>query len=170
MSILTRRRNSQPAAGFSLIEVVLALGVVAFALVAILGVFPAAFSQNRKGISDTRASQLVQMIVATIDSQATTFASVDCFGTNLDLANSSTGTAPVLLYADYASPSQPEITNTKNPNSIYTIEIRFNNNPDVAPSIKLPAGSVNQLQIRIRGLVANSTDFREFMYLARKKT
>lgn len=153
---------------FSIIEVVIALGVVAFALVAILGVFPAALSQNRKGISDTRAAQLSRMIVATVDAQSGTFTAIDCFGNTLNLATSGTGTTPVTLYAGYPSPNVPQITKDKNTNSIYSIELRFNNAPALAPGVILPAGSVNQLQLRFRGLATNSTDFIEFMYLARK--
>lgn len=155
--------------GFSLIEVVLALGVVSFALVAIFAVFPAAMSQNRKGISDTRAAQLTRMIVATIDAQSSNFSAIDCFGITLDLGGSNSATSPVLLYAAYPSPDQPIISKTKDLNSIYNIEIRFNNLPPVAPSVTLPTGLVNQLQIRIRGVSATSTDFIELMYLARKK-
>lgn len=55
--------------GFSLVEVVLALGVVGFAIVAILGLFPAALSSNRSGMNEGRAAQLVRAITGTIDSQ-----------------------------------------------------------------------------------------------------
>ncbi len=164
-----RRAKRDRRPGFSLIEVVIALGVVSFALVAILGVFPAAFSQNRKSISDTRAAQLARMIVSTIESQTATFTAIDCFGATLDLGASSTGTNPVFLYAAYPSPDQPVITATKDTNSIYTIELRFNNAPEVAPAVTLPVGTVNQVQMRIRGVATTSTDFREFMYLFRKK-
>jgi uncharacterized protein (TIGR02598 family) len=167
MSTLIRRAKRN-GTGFSLIEVVLALGVVAFALVAILAVFPAAFSQNRKSISDTRSAQLARMIVSTIEAQTATFTAIDCFGTTLNLATATTGTTNQ-LYAGYPSPSQPEITTAKNSNSIYSIELRYNNTPEVAPSVTLPAGIINQVQIRIRGLAANSTEFREFIYLFRKK-
>ena len=168
MSIPTLRRKRRPA--FSLIEVVLAIGVVAFALVAILGVFPAAFRQNRQGISDTRAAQLVNMIVATIDAQSKTFSSINCFGTTLDLSTSDKNTPAVTFYAAYASPNQPVITNVQSPDSIYRIEIKFDNVPPVAPSTTLPVGTVNHLQMRVRGLSNVSTDYREFMYLARKTT
>lgn len=168
MSILTPRRKRRAA--FSLIEVVLALGVVAFALVAILGVFPAALSQNRKGVSDTRAAQLVKMIVATIDAQTATFSSINCFGATLDLAGSDKNTAPAQLYAAYPSPNQPDITNVRQPNSIYRIEIRFDNAPPIAPAPTPPVGTLNQLQIRIRGLSSVTNDYLEFMYVARKTT
>ena len=169
MSIHTLRLRATRLQAFSLIEVVLAIGVVAFSLVAILGVFPVAFSQSRKGISDTRAAQLVRMVVDTVDAQSSSFTAIDCFGTTIDLTNSSTGTAAVMLYASYPSPDQPQITNTKNNNSIYSIEIKFNNTPLVAPTTTLPAGTLNQLQLRVRGLNTAATDYVEFMHLARKK-
>jgi uncharacterized protein (TIGR02598 family) len=169
MSILTRPPRQKRRSAFTLIEVALAIGVVAFALVATLGVFPAGLSEARKGVSDTRAAQLARMIVATIDSQASSFSSINCFGATLDLTNSSTTTAPALLYAEYPSPNEPLITKTQDASSIYTIEIHFNSVPPLAPGVTLPGGAVNQLQIRVRGLVTTSTDFREFMYLARKK-
>ena len=74
------------------------------------------------------------------------------------------------LYAGYPSPNVPQITKDQNTNSIYSIEIRFNNAPELAPAVTLPAGTVNQLQLRFRGLATNSTDFIDFMYLARKKS
>ena len=169
MSTLIRRVSRRDRGGFSLVEVVLALGVVAFSLVAVLGVFFAAFSQNRKGISDTRAAQLAQMIVSTIESQTASFSNINCFGATLNLTDSSSDTASVTLYASYSSPNQPEITATKDADSIYGVELRFNNTPEVAPAVSLPAGTVNQLQIRVRGVSATSTDFIEFMYLVRKK-
>ena len=155
---------------FSLIEVVLALGVVTFALVAILGVFPAAFNLNRKAVDDTRAGELARMVIATIDAQCATFSNINCFGATLDLAGSDTDTPPVTLYAEYPSPNQPQITSVKATNSIYSLEIRFSNAPVIAsPSTILPIGIVNQLQIRVRALSMTSTDFMEFIYLARKK-
>lgn len=170
MSIPIRRAKLREILGFSLIEVVLALGVVAFSLVAILGVFPAAFSQNRKGISDTRAAQLARMVVSTIEAQTITFSNIYCFGTTaLDLSTLTTSADPVLRYAAYPSPDQPVITDVKDANSIYTIELRFNNAPEVAPSVTLPVGTVNQIQIRIRGVSAAAPDYLEFLYLIRKK-
>lgn len=169
MLTLIRRVRRRNRGGFSLVEVVLALGVIAFSLVAILGVLFAAFSQNRKGISDTRAAQLARMIVSTIEGQTASFSNINCFGATLNLTDASTETAPVMLYASYSSPNQPEIIATKDVNSIYGIELRFNNTPEVAPAVSLPAGTVNQLQIRVRGVSATSTDFVEFMYVVRKK-
>ncbi len=47
-------------AGFSLVEIVIALGLVAVALVAILSLLPVAMNASRDSIGDTRASLIVQ--------------------------------------------------------------------------------------------------------------
>ena len=54
---------------FSLVEVVLALGVISFAIVAILGVFPLGLSTSRSAQDETRAPQIAQTILASLASQ-----------------------------------------------------------------------------------------------------
>jgi len=160
--ILAKSKSSR---GFSLVEVVIALGVIAFSLVAILGVFPAGLASNRASINDTRASQLVRAITATIDAQCATFSNVNCYGLTLDLTSLASGASRKLLYASYPSPNQPTISSTQDLNSIYTIELRFDNAP---ASTQLSAGKVNQIEIRIYGK-SRAEGFVEFFYLARNK-
>ncbi|HSH37486.1 MAG TPA: prepilin-type N-terminal cleavage/methylation domain-containing protein [Chthoniobacterales bacterium] len=160
--------DPRSSGGFSLIEVVLALGVISFALVAIFGVFPTGLAANRLGISDTRAAQLANAVATMIDSQSTKFSSVDCYGATLNLASLDKSAAPVVLHAGYPSPSQPEITNIATAASIYTIEMRFDNDPEVAPGTKLGAGKLNQIQMRFRGKSADSSTV-EFFFTARNK-
>ena len=174
ISILIQQVKARGAKSFSLIEVVLALGVISFALVAILGVFPIGLAANRSSISDTRAAQLINAIVATIDAQCGTFSNVQCFGLpSLDLTTLTTTDAPKMLYASYPSPDQPTISNTEDANSIYTIELKFDNDPEVAPNpppngTHLEPGKLNQIRIRIRGKSA-AAGYLEFSYLARKR-
>jgi len=52
-----------PQRAFSLIEVVLAVGVVAFAFVAILGLLPAGMSQFRQAIDTSVCAQIAQRII-----------------------------------------------------------------------------------------------------------
>jgi uncharacterized protein (TIGR02598 family) len=160
---------SRPLA-FSLIEVVLALGVIAFALVAILGVFPTGLAANRSSISDTRASQLLSAITATIDAQCTTFSNVTCYGTTLDLASLDTATAAKTLYVSYPSPNQPTISNNANLTSwIYTVELTFDNNPALTSTgTKLGPGKLNKIQLRLRGK-STTEGFVEGFYLARNR-
>jgi len=65
------RRSSHRQRAFSLVEVVLAIGVVAFAFVALLGLLPAGMSQFRKAIDTTVATQIAQRIID--DCQQTDF-------------------------------------------------------------------------------------------------
>jgi uncharacterized protein (TIGR02598 family) len=56
-------RNSTAQRGFSLIEVVLAVGVVAFAFVAILGLIPAGMGQFRQAIDTSVCAQIAQRVI-----------------------------------------------------------------------------------------------------------
>ncbi len=70
---------------FSLVEVVLALGVVAFAIVAILGVIPVGLSTGHSAQDQTRSAQIAQDILSSLASQAQTKFP------NLDINQTSTG-------------------------------------------------------------------------------
>ena len=50
--------------GFSLVEVVLALGVVAFCLFAILGMFPVALKTQQASVNQTTANEILGQILA----------------------------------------------------------------------------------------------------------
>jgi uncharacterized protein (TIGR02598 family) len=56
---IARRRPS----GFSLVEVVLAVGVISFAFVAILGLLPAGLHQFRQAMDTSISSQIAQRII-----------------------------------------------------------------------------------------------------------
>lgn len=57
--------------GFSLVEVVLAVGVVAFAFVAILGLIPAGLTQFRQAIDTSVCAQIAQRVI--MDAQQTDY-------------------------------------------------------------------------------------------------
>src|SRR3954467_13083751 len=90
---------------FSLVEVVLALGVISFAIVAILGVFPVGLSTGHSAQDETRAPQIAQMILSSLTAQASTqFNNVLVALPNnqtvaVDLTSSASPTTPN-LYAD----------------------------------------------------------------------
>jgi uncharacterized protein (TIGR02598 family) len=166
------RNNRHEASGFSLVEVVLALGVVAISLVAILGVFPVGLSSNRTSVSDTRAAELANAIFATIDAQSSTFSSVQCYGATLDLTTLSTAAADTrTFYASYSSPKQPVISSDPSlVDRIYSIELKFDNDPVVTPSgVKLGPGKLNKIQMRVSGKSATE-GFVEMFYMARSRS
>jgi len=73
----TQLGNHRPCHAFSLVEVVLALGVIAIAITAILGVLPVALSTGHSAQDDTRAAQIAEDMISAMASQApTNFTSV----------------------------------------------------------------------------------------------
>lgn len=48
--------------GFSLVEIVIALGVLSFAVIAIIGMFPVALSESKDSRNETRAAAIAQLI------------------------------------------------------------------------------------------------------------
>lgn len=62
--------NTRPTSrdGFSLVEVVIAIGIFAFVIVGIIGLFPAALRIRSESALDTRAAMIAQQLMASIDS------------------------------------------------------------------------------------------------------
>ena len=58
------RHPLRKAAGFSLVEIVIALGVAAFALVAIMGMLPMGLKTQQASIQQTTANQIISTIFA----------------------------------------------------------------------------------------------------------
>jgi len=82
--------------GFSLIEIVLALGVIAFALVGIMGLFPVAMKSAQESMRETRATHIAQQIFSDLRTGT---------GTNrfLIVGSSPTSTSPLSLANNGAS-------------------------------------------------------------------
>lgn len=55
--------------GFSLVEIVLALGILSFAIVAILGLFPIAMRDAKDSKNETHAAMIAQLILGQLRSQ-----------------------------------------------------------------------------------------------------
>jgi type II secretory pathway pseudopilin PulG len=64
------RSPKNQSSAFSLVEVVLAMGVIAFAIIAILGAVPAALRTGHSAQDETRAIQIAEDIFASLASQA----------------------------------------------------------------------------------------------------
>ena len=58
------RKGSHRRAGFSLVEVALALGVAAFCLVAIFGLVPVGINSNKASIEETAATNILTSVVS----------------------------------------------------------------------------------------------------------
>ena len=135
-------------AAFSLVEVVLALGIVSFAIIAILGLIPTGLQTSHSSQDETRAAQIAQSILATFSAQqfnSVTFLQYDANGnqsgsrtydlttlngTSVGLGANNEGellvpvTPAIFLTNPSGPPSKPADTTP-----IYGIAISFNNSP-----------------------------------------
>lgn len=62
-SSTSRKGSGHAAFGFSLVEIVMALGVVSFAIVAIMGMIPVGLASLRQSMDETAKAHIVQSIV-----------------------------------------------------------------------------------------------------------
>lgn len=65
----TGRCPDRAAAAFSLVEVTLALGIVTFALVGVIGILPVAMTSSRQSIDRNRAAAVASTVYASFRSQ-----------------------------------------------------------------------------------------------------
>lgn len=133
-----RRKNSR---GFSLVEVVLALGILVFCLVALLGLIPSGLQSFRAAMTLTVESQIAQSISG--DLQLTDF-------TNL---KTMLATDVERHYDD-----QGIEVESGSPLTVYTATISLN---DLVSPANLPPEAIRNVQIRI---VNKTTPTRESMY------
>lgn len=131
---------------FSLVEVVAAVGVVAIGIIAILGLLPSGLNSSRDTANETRAALMAQSVYTTLRSQP--FDNVDLFGESVDLASQE---GPKRLYSDING----SITNIENAESVFFLDLDFNNNPTNFPSVS--PSRVNQVSLNVTWLPTNST-------------
>lgn len=135
--------NSKTAA-FSLVELALALGVVAFCLFAVFGLMPVGMQTNRNAASQTAATNIIAAIVAdlrTTPAAATTspqFAIT--FGSDKTLYFDASGQASISLSPD--SRYQLNIKWNSAPTGLQYAVLRVTWPAPVDPATTTPAGSV----------------------------
>ena len=143
--------TSAPAA-FSLIEVVLAIGIVSFAFVGMFALLPAGMTIFRQAIDNSIGSQIVQRIVN--EAQQTDFPVLtaapvttryfDDQGNEVTAANNSLYTAEVSVLARTDVPAPNE--KSRPTDSLATVTIKLANNPGhnaspFAAGSKVPYGT-----------------------------
>ncbi len=149
-AVMDRRYSSyatgpdSKAAAFSLVELVLALGVAAFCLIAVFGLMPVGMQTNRNATSQTAATSIMAVIVAdlrTTPAAATTspqFAIT--FGTDKTLYFDASGQASTSLGAD--SRYQLNIRWNSAPTGLNYADLKVSWPASVDPGTTRPSGSV----------------------------
>lgn len=157
---------------FSIVEVVLALGVIAVGVVAILGVFPIALQTGRSAQDETRAPQIAQTIFSSLVAQASSqFNNLQLpiagnASLPIDLTLSSSPSTPT-LYADNDGKLSQDATA-----AAYAIFI-FTCNPSncASPPAGFNDATLNQLTVRVawpaNAPAANQT-YRDYVRIISK--
>ena len=131
-------------AAFSLVELVLALGIVAFCLFAVFGLMPVGMQTNRNAASQTAATNIIAAIVAdlrTTPAAATTspqFAIT--FGIDKTLYFDASGQASISLSPD--SRYRLNITWNSAPTGLNYAVVRVTWPAQIDPATTTPSGSV----------------------------
>jgi uncharacterized protein (TIGR02598 family) len=123
---------------FSLVEVVLAIGVVAFAFLAMFGLLPVGLTTFRQAVDTTLGSQIVQRIIneaqqtdyPTLIANPTAQRYFDDQGNEVASLNNSLYTAEITVSAPTSLPN----TSTPDSTSLATVSVKFVNNPGHNPS------------------------------------
>ena len=152
--------------GFSLLEVVIALGVITVGIVGILAVFPAALQTGHSAQDETRAAHIAQSVFGSLVAQAPSqFNNLqlrlsDGLSPSINLAT--TLSPAVTLYAD----NDGKLTNSAT-NATYAIPIYTNNS---VAGFTDPS-SVNAVTVRVawpaNAPAANQT-FRDYVRIVSK--
>ena len=172
---ISHSRAPRRQLAFSLVEVVLALGVVAVGVIAILGVFPTALQIGHSAQDETRAPHIAQSVFGSLVAGGSSqFSNVQLplYPTpsptatpylSIDLTTSSSPTSPT-LYADNDGNLIQNATN-----AAYAIYIFKNNSPLGFPTP--PATSANQVTVRVawpaNAPAANQT-YRDYVRIISK--
>jgi type II secretory pathway pseudopilin PulG len=159
--------------GFSLAEVVIALGIITVGVLAVLAVFPTALQSGHSAQDETRAAHIAQSVFGSVVASAPshfTNAQLPLYPSpspgptplSVDLTSSS-GTTPALtLYADNDGHLIPSSTN-----AAYAVFIYTNNS---VPGFTDPA-SANAVTVRVawpaNAPAANQT-FRDYVRIVSK--
>lgn len=125
------------ARAFSLVEVVLALGIVGFALLAIIGLLPIGLQSGRASIQETRANYLADQVFATMRSQPFTAVAFGALASTAAPVDLSATPAPVQLHATYEG-------NFVAGDDYFKIDLTFLN-----PPAGLTAGTANEVHLQI---------------------
>src|SRR5947209_20165704 len=133
MKRATASRRRARTHSFSLLEVVIALGVIAVGIVGVLAVFPTALQTGHSAQDETRAAHIAQSVFGSLVAGATSrfnAAPLPPTALSIDLTASSSPPSPT-LYAANDGTRSPNSTNWAEPTFIYpnTAAPRFTDPP-----------------------------------------
>jgi uncharacterized protein (TIGR02598 family) len=143
-SAVIDRRYSSRAAAFSLLEVVLALGVAAFCLIAVTGLLPVGVQTNRNASSQTAVSNIIAAVVSDLRTTPAAATTSPEFAITFDAEKTlffdASGQASPSLSAD--SRHRLNVTWNAAPTGLHYAVLKATWPAEVDPATTPPGGSV----------------------------
>ncbi len=124
---------------FSLIEVVIAIGIVSFAFVCLLGLLPVGLAAFRQSIDTTVGSQIVQRVVN--EAQQTDYSSLTTSGTT----------------QRYFDDQANEVTAANANNSIYTVQVTVSGTTALPNTVGAQSSNLATVSVQIANNPGNHT-------------
>lgn len=110
------------SSAFSLVEVVLALGIVSFALLALMGMLPVGLRQHSASTEEVRAFELISAVAADIRENASGQTNSRLFGININGPDKSGSAADVLSGPFFLDEN---FCNTSAPSARYAVAVAY---------------------------------------------
>ena len=118
------KRSSHATDAFSMIEMVVALGVAAFCLIAVFGLMPVGVQTNQRSTSQTAATGILSSVIA--DMRATPLASATTTQYQITIGTLTTPPVPKTLYFNGEGQF---VSNSPAADSRYRLDVTFPANP-----------------------------------------
>lgn len=156
--------SSRRVAAFSLVEVVLAIGIVSFAFVGMFGLLPVGLNTFRQAVDSSVGSQIVQRVIN--DAQQTDFPTLITSGTTTryfddqgnELKNSDSNFNSYIYTVEVAVSGTTALPgpSTSGSSNLATVTVRIANNPGHNP---VPFGSASVIPYSsYSALIAKNTN------------
>jgi len=136
------RRASRGNFAFTLIEIVLAIGLISFAIIGILGLFPVAMSAAHKSQEETHAALIARGIFAKIEAER-----------QLDPTTRTIKTGTALTFDESGIATNSQVSGLSSGKAIYTAEITIQQN--------IPIAGLDQVEVDVK----SATDTYPFVTL-----
>jgi uncharacterized protein (TIGR02598 family) len=120
------KRSSHATDAFSMIEMVVALGVAAFCLIAVFGLMPVGVQTNQRSTSQTAATGILSSVIA--DMRATPLASATTTQYQITIGTPTPPTPPVPKRLYFNGEGQ-FVSNSPAADSRYRLDVTFPANP-----------------------------------------
>ncbi len=117
--------SNRQAQGFSLIELLLALGIASFCLIPLLGLLPVGLRNDQSSNEQTRMANIATLIVRDMTSVSSTNTTTPLYGFQIPAAGGTANTSPQTLYLAPDGSETGTVGTAPGSTAFYRVSIAF---------------------------------------------